>query len=171
MATKTGTFLEHIKDLLQEQSIPSEINQRAIDNKIDTLFVPFEGTNLGLTITYMSSNDFKGEGVEQNIGLVQYHIPFPISVEKNQMASIAEFIQRLNLSAPLPGWILDRANNAVHFRYVQLCGSTPPSDDLFRYVMNIFSFYMTTYVPILVDLCTGKIQLDEATNKVNNVTR
>lgn len=172
MKSKDSTihFLEHIKELLQEQNIPAVLNVKALDNKIDTLFIPFEGTDLGLTIIYITNESLKSERIQQDVGLVQYHIAFPLSSEKTQMAAISELIHRLNLAIPIPGWIIDRTNSAIHYRYVQLCGSTPPSDELFRYVINIISSYMRTYVPILVDLCHGRIKLEEAINKVNTAT-
>lgn len=171
MKTDTAHFLESVKELLGKQGIPSEISEKAIDNKIDTLWVPFEGTNLGLTLTYITPELMGREAATANVGLVQYHIAFPFTADKALMPAITEFIHRLNLFCPIPGWILDRGANAIHFRYVQLSGNTPPSEELVTYVFQIISFYMKECLPLLIDVVVGREKLDGAVAKLQAITR
>lgn len=165
-AVATNNYLHHFKDLLEGQKIPCQLTPKAIDDKIDTLFVPFEGTNIGLTLTYITPEMMGSVNPALRISMLQYHVALPIDIDKTRAASIAEFVNRLNLVAPIPGWILDRANNAVHYRYVQVGGEEHPSDDLATYMIQVIAFYMTRYVPILVDLCTGKEKFEEAVKKL-----
>lgn len=166
---KTANFIHSIQEMLDKQDIKSVINEKAIDNKIDTLFIPFEGTDLGLTMTFISADQLNAEGAALNVGLLQYHIAFPLNVDKNTLPSVSEFVHRLNLTGPIPGWILDRAAKAIHFRSVQIGGKYPPSEELVSYFMRVISFYMMNYVPILIDLCLGRIQLEEAIKKLQAV--
>src|SRR5580704_3440959 len=123
-------YLEHVKVVLQKQEIPSTLSPKAVDNKIDVLFVPFEGTDLGLSLTYISAETLNEQGPQADVGMLQYHVALPFDIEKALQPVVSEFVNRMNLSSPIPGWIFDRPNNAVHFRYVQVNGKQPPSDEL-----------------------------------------
>lgn len=169
MKVLNAKYLEFVKELLSKQSVPSQLTPKAIDGKIDSLFVPFEGTNIGLTMTYITPETMQAGGTPLNVGLLQFHVAFPThSVEKNHMAQVSEFVHHLNLLSPLPGWALDRENNAIHYRYVHVDNGTPPEEELLTYIMHIISFYMTRFVPVLVQVCLAKVKLEEAIKQIQS---
>jgi hypothetical protein len=155
-------FLQHFKEILEREGIPSTLTKDKENNKIENLFIPFEGTNLGITLSNFNPQVVLGEE-HLKINLIQYYLAIPVEVKKEQLTDVVKFINELNLFSPIPGWHLDQKNGFIHYRYIQVNSNNLfPSDELVSYLLQVIALYMNQYAPLIIDLCSGKIKYDQA---------
>lgn len=160
-------FLQHFKEILENQGVPSTLTKDEQNNKIENLFIPFEGTNIGVTLSNYNPQVIVDGESHLKINLIQYHIALPIEVKKEQLTDIARFLNELNFMSPIPGWHFDTENNFIHYRYIQVNSNNQyPSDELVTYLLQVAIMYMNQYVPLIIDLCSGKIKYDQAVNNL-----
>jgi hypothetical protein len=155
-------YLDYFKQQLDRQKIPSELMPSGVDPRIDTLYIPFEGVKFGLKLTYIPSEVLNVDNVVKKVSLLQYDLTLPLEIRTEQVTQVSHYINALNLAIPIPGWTLDEKNSSINFRYVQLNpGGQYPPDELPTYLIQLVAFYITRYVPALVDLCSGKKTFEE----------
>ncbi|MBA3815529.1 MAG: hypothetical protein H0X29_03235 [Parachlamydiaceae bacterium] len=163
----TKHFLQHFKERLDSLKIHAVLVKADKNNSTENLFIPYDGTSIGISLSNLNQQVDLAEGAHLKINLVQYYIELPIELKNEQSVEVVKFLNELNLISPIPGWYLNHKSNSIQYRYVQVNSNDRyPSDELITYILQVITLYMEQYIPLVVDLCSGKTKYEQVIKKL-----
>ena len=160
-------YIKRMESLFNKEDIPCELLEKSVAGKIDQLFIPFQGTSIGLAITALPPELMAEAGPNLGLQLVQYHVALPVDVVKGAAISVSKIMNRLNILSPIPGWTFDVTDSVIHFRYVSCSKGDVLHKEEVTYILQLIMFYMNTYIPLLEELVHGKAKYLEVSERLN----